>query len=75
MRRISILLTAMTISASMSAQKITYPKTMKDGTVDDYFGVKVADPYRWLENEQGYFRLPEQDSPACQAEGKTEDSG
>ena len=51
MRRISILLTAMTISASMNAQKITYPKTMKDGTVDDYFGVKVADPYRWLEND------------------------
>ena len=35
----------------MNAQKITYPKTMKDGTVDDYFGVKVADPYRWLEND------------------------
>lgn len=51
MRRISILLMAMTISASMNAQKITYPKTMKDGTVDDYFGVKVADPYRWLEND------------------------
>ena len=51
MRRISVLLMAMTISVSMNAQKITYPKTPKDGTVDDYFGVKVADPYRWLEND------------------------
>ena len=42
---------SMTVSVSMNAQKITYPKTMKDGTVDDYFGMKVADPYRWLEND------------------------
>jgi prolyl oligopeptidase len=35
----------------MMAQKINYPQTMRDDTVDDYFGVKVADPYRWLEND------------------------
>ena len=51
MRKISILFMSMTVSVSMNAQKITYPKTMKDGTVDDYFGMKVADPYRWLEND------------------------
>ena len=51
MRKISILFMSMTVSVSMTAQKITYPKTTKDGTVDDYFGVKVADPYRWLEND------------------------
>ena len=33
------------------AQGIQYPKTTKDGTIDDYFGEKVADPYRWLEND------------------------
>jgi prolyl oligopeptidase len=28
---------------------IDYPETKKGTTVDDYFGTKVADPYRWLE--------------------------
>lgn len=28
---------------------LTYPPTEKGDVVDDYFGVEVADPYRWLE--------------------------
>ena len=28
-----------------------YPDTKKDGTVDNYFGTPIADPYRWLEND------------------------
>lgn len=30
---------------------LNYPKTQKSNQVDDYFGTKVADPYRWLEND------------------------
>jgi len=41
--------TAATIEAS--AQSIQYPKAEKDGTIDNYFGTEVADPYRWLEND------------------------
>jgi prolyl oligopeptidase len=32
-------------------KKIEYPVTKKGDVVDDYFGTKVADPYRWLEND------------------------
>ncbi len=30
---------------------LEYPDTERGETVDDYFGTKVADPYRWLEDE------------------------
>lgn len=33
------------------SHKMVYPNTPKGNTVDEYFGVKVADPYRWLEND------------------------
>ena len=32
-------------------KKWIYPKTEKVDQVDEYFGNKVADPYRWLEND------------------------
>jgi prolyl oligopeptidase len=47
----AILLAA--ISAAVVAEKaaLTYPETKKVDQVDDYFGMKVADPYRWLEDD------------------------
>ncbi len=32
------------------AQKLEYPKAKKVDQIDEYHGIKVADPYRWLEN-------------------------
>ncbi|MDT5268262.1 MAG: prolyl oligopeptidase [Acidobacteriota bacterium] len=37
--------------ATASAQRLQYPVTKKVEQIDTYFGVKVADPYRWLEQE------------------------
>ena len=42
---------AMIATSLVQAQGLQYPKAAKDGTVDEYFGTKVADPYRWLEND------------------------
>ncbi|MBI3134548.1 MAG: S9 family peptidase [Bacteroidetes bacterium] len=36
---------------TMNQEPLTYPETKKVDTVDTYFGVDVADPYRWLEND------------------------
>lgn len=40
------------LSSTMYMQaQIKYPETKRENTSDEYFGVVVADPYRWLENE------------------------
>lgn len=35
-----------------SIMPIKYPETRVDNVTDNYFGTKVADPYRWLEDDR-----------------------
>lgn len=39
-------------STDAEVENIQYPDTKKVDTVDNYFGTEVADPYRWLEDDE-----------------------
>jgi prolyl oligopeptidase len=56
MRNAYAALAAALLASSAAAQTpiktLPYPQTRKVDTVTTYFGTKVADPYRWLENDQ-----------------------
>lgn len=41
----------MLMASGCQQTKINYPMTKKVDTVDVYFGQQVADPYRWLEDD------------------------
>lgn len=40
------------LHAQKTSSPVTYPKTTKGKTVDNYFGKDVPDPYRWLEDDR-----------------------
>jgi prolyl oligopeptidase len=48
-----LLLVVLILAMNSCKQKnvIKYPEAKKTDTVDTYFGVKIPDPYRWLEND------------------------
>jgi len=49
----TITITAIVCTLVMNAQtKINYPETKKIDHVDTYFGEKINDPYRWLEDDR-----------------------
>ncbi len=51
--RLTLPLIALVLAApaQLQAQSMHYPETRRVTQVDEQFGVKVADPYRWLEND------------------------
>jgi prolyl oligopeptidase len=40
------------LAAPARAQKLQYPETKRVDQIDTYFGTKVEDPYRWLEDDK-----------------------
>ena len=52
MRTIIFWSAIMLTSITMMGQDFHYPQAPKDSTVDDYFGIKVNDPFRPLENDR-----------------------
>lgn len=49
LRWIVVLLLAPAWPHATVAQTLDYPATRRDSVVDEYFGTRIADPYRWLE--------------------------
>ncbi|RLD78650.1 MAG: S9 family peptidase [Bacteroidetes bacterium] len=47
-----VLFTSSILYAQNSNMTIKYPTTKKINTIDTYFGAKVPDPYRWLEDDR-----------------------
>ena len=51
MRNLHILTIAAMTAISATAQTLKYPSAPKTDVVDEYFGIRVSDPYRQLEND------------------------
>jgi prolyl oligopeptidase len=52
--RMFAVMTVLAVASSFAlpdGTRLSYPETRKVDQVDDYFGTKIADPYRWLEDD------------------------
>jgi prolyl oligopeptidase len=48
----ALLILPLTVSAfAQSPDRIAYPETARGNVVEEQFGERIADPYRWLEND------------------------
>jgi len=50
-KNLSCMAIVMTLAGCATTARLDYPVTRKSDQTDDYHGVKVADPYRWLEDD------------------------
>jgi prolyl oligopeptidase len=49
--KLTFLSVVLLLAFQLSNAQLNYPQTKKENQTDTYFGTTVADPYRWLEND------------------------
>ncbi|MFA5010946.1 MAG: prolyl oligopeptidase family serine peptidase [Ignavibacteria bacterium] len=50
MKRVFLIIFLLAFTTGLFAQRLSYPEARKERHADEYFGVTVPDPYRWMED-------------------------